>query len=160
MADFEPAVEYVLSNEGGYSNDTVDHGGQTAYGITFAQAKAHGFDVASLTIDQAKSIYLADYWLPALAQLTDQRVADKVLDILVNTGVIGGTKIIQRGVSVPADGLFGPRTVSVLNDLDPETAIEQMSYSLSDYYVAIVRQESDQTAFLRGWMRRAIRRPK
>jgi lysozyme family protein len=158
MANFDLAIPYVLENEGGFSNDPNDSGGATSYGITDAEAQRHGYDVRRLTLDQAKSIYRSDYW--SFDDLTDQRVATKVLDIVVNMGVSGGMKVIQRACGVPPDGVWGPITEASLNTMDAEYAIEQMSMNQSDHYVDICTSRRSQMDFLKGWERRAIRRPR
>jgi hypothetical protein len=60
---FDLAFELTVGLEGGYENDPNDPGGETKYGIC---KKYHpNIDIKNLTIDQAKAIYYADYWLPA-----------------------------------------------------------------------------------------------
>lgn len=158
MATFDAAIGYVLENEGGVSNDRYDHGGLTKWGITAAVAAANHRDIETLTLDEAKEIYQHRYW--NFDQIADQRVATKMLDVCVNCGTVGGTKIIQRAVAVSADGLLGPQTVAAINALEPDVAIEAISCGVADYYIAIVRSDESQFAFLRGWIHRSIRRPK
>lgn len=155
---FTDAIDYVLSNEGGDSNDAGDRGGLTRFGITFAEATSHGLDIKTLTVDRAKAVYLADYW--RFDGIADQRVATKILDVVVNTGVIGGTKVVQRAVGVTPDGVYGPATQTAINTLAPEDALEQISQAVADRYVGICLNDATQLKFLRGWIRRAIRRPR
>lgn len=158
MAEFSQAIGYVLQNEGDVSDDPMDRGGLTRWGITAAVAAANHRDISTLTLDEAKDIYHQRYW--NFDQINDQRVATKMFDVCVNCGVVGGTKIIQRAVGVMSDGLLGPQTVAAINALDPEDAIEAISCGVADYYVNIVRADESQFVFLKGWIHRAIRRPR
>lgn len=156
-AKFEQAIGYVLDNEGVDSNDPEDRGGRTRFGITAAVAKENGLDVRTLTLYQAKAIYRRNYW--KFDAVDDQRVATKMLDVVVNCGVDGGTKIIQRAIGAPSDGIFGPASAAAVNKLMPDWAIEQISFGVSDHYVEICRKDLSQLVFLKGWMRRAVKRP-
>lgn len=60
--NFTSAMKHVLEHEGGYVNDIDDPGGETKYGIS---KRYHpSVDIASLTIEGASAIYLAEYWIP------------------------------------------------------------------------------------------------
>lgn len=60
---FDKAFELVVGLEGGYSNDPRDPGGETKFGIS---KRYHPeLDIANLALEQAKSIYLNGYWIPA-----------------------------------------------------------------------------------------------
>ena len=157
---FDYCLAYVLENEGGWSNDPDDHGGATMYGITYARARQYGYDVRELTLDQAKLIYRAEYFEP-VAWITNARVCAKAMDVLVNCGVYGGAKILQRAARgiVVIDGIIGPETRAALLAMDPEDAIERISQEVAAHYVNICRRNPSQMTFLLGWIRRAIRRP-
>jgi lysozyme family protein len=158
MARFEDAIGYVLENEGVDSNDAADRGGRTRYGITEKTASAHGLDVNILSLDQALTIYRARYW--NFDVVRDQRVATKMLDVVVNLGVSGGMKVIQKALGVLQDGVFGPKTQNAIASLPADEAIERISTALADRYVDICVSDHSQWVFLKGWIRRAIRRPK
>src|SRR6266700_2325053 len=58
--EFIIAVKVVLVDEGGYSNDPDDPGGETNYGI---DKRSHpDVDIKNLTEAQAIDIYYTDYW--------------------------------------------------------------------------------------------------
>jgi lysozyme family protein len=157
MAEFSLAIGYVLVNEGIDSDHPADTGGRTRYGITEAVAKSHGLDVRTLSLANAKEIYRLDYW--RFDGVTDQRVATKCLDIVVNCGITGGVKVIQRAVGANPDGILGPKTLAGLNDNPAEMILERLSMAVADRYVDIVTRDASQLCFLKGWIRRAIRRP-
>ena len=66
MNTFEHAMSFVALHEwsnredGGYTNDPVDPGGETKFGISKA---AHpDVDIKNLTLKEALEIYRRDYW--------------------------------------------------------------------------------------------------
>src|SRR3546814_3606743 len=61
-AGFDSAVARVLGDEGGFVDDPVDRGGATNFGIS---SRAHpDVDVASLTCEDAVTLYRERYWEP------------------------------------------------------------------------------------------------
>lgn len=157
MTIFDDAFAYVLQNEGGDSNDAADKGGRTRFGITAEVAQQNGYDVTKLTLDQAKDIYRKRYWL--FDGLRERRLAMKLFDVVVNFGIVGGVKIIQRAVGVQADGIWGTQTEAAIARMNTEDVIEKVSQSASDHYVDICIANQTQMVFLKGWERRVIRRP-
>lgn len=153
MADFEQAFEFVLSHEGGYSDDPKDHGGQTKFGISKAQYPH--IDIPSLTLDQAKSLYLVDYWVPYhIGDITNQRVANVVFDLLINMGPYRDIQIVQRacnayGYDIDIDGKIGPQTLKAINNCDPELLVSQICNEAEAFYRSL-----NQPRFLKGWLER------
>lgn len=84
MSFFDTAFDLVVGLEGGYSNDPVDPGGETKYGIS-KRAYPH-IDIANLTIDQAKQIYRQDYWDRCACDTMSWERAICVFDMSVNQG--------------------------------------------------------------------------
>jgi hypothetical protein len=60
---YEKAFELVIGLEGVSSNDPRDPGGETKYGI--AKRYHPNLDIKNLTLEQAKEIYLNEYWIPS-----------------------------------------------------------------------------------------------
>jgi len=62
--NFDIAWAGLLKNEGGYSNNPADPGGETNFGITKRVALQHGYtgDMHDLPLELAKSIAKAEYW--------------------------------------------------------------------------------------------------
>ena len=159
MADFDQAAEYVLVNEGKLSVDPNDPGGTTNFGI--AQRWHPGVDVRSLTRDQAKQIYRNEYW--RFDGVTSQRVANRLLDMSVNTSLARAVRILQRALGglvagpVVADGAFGNRTLEFTNAVEETKLIDElkarMAYSHCQDAIANPAQQSE----LLGWLRRDVR---
>ncbi len=82
--NFGRAIEFVLRWEGGYSNDPSDPGGETKYGIS---KRAHpDVDIANLTLEDAKTIYRAEYWVPLGCDGLDWPLDLVCMDSGVNLG--------------------------------------------------------------------------
>ena len=60
MSNFDRAFRFLIGEEGGYSADPHDPGGETKFGIS--KRAYPQLDIKSLTLDQAKAIYRRDYW--------------------------------------------------------------------------------------------------
>lgn len=156
MSNFDEAVSYVLSNEGGLSVDPSDAGGTTNFGISAKQYP--DLDIRALTRDAAIEIYRRDYWHPALNEIQSQRVATKLFDAMVNMGSTPAVRTLQLGLGaveagpIIADGVLGPRTVECVNAADEGRLIDEYKARLCKFYC-----ELNNPSFLLGWLRRAVR---
>ena len=155
MADFQPAVSFVLKHEDSHPSGkiTYDAGGLTKYGI--ASVYNPDVDVANLSLDSAEEIYFCKYWTPFhLSGLTSQPVASKILDCLVNPGM-GFAKIIQFIAGVPQDGAIGPLTIGKLNLMEPDALLDGICAAQAEYY----REHDSTKPYLDGLLARAADRP-
>ena len=115
MSLFDQAFAIVVGAEGKLSIDPNDPGNYrdgmlvgTKYGI---DAASHpGVDIINLTIDQAKAIHLAQYWTPAGCSFLLPRGAVCLYDCAINQGLSTATRLMQRAVGVPPDGIIGIET--------------------------------------------------
>lgn len=154
---FSFAVEYVIQNEGGYSDHPDDHGGSTRFGITRSTAHEYGMDVETLTLAQARGIYRDSYWM--FDALRDRRLAAKCLDVVVNFGKAGGTRVLQKACGAEVDGIYGPETERKLTNAATDDMLERIAVAAADRYIDIVKASPTQLVFLKGWIRRALRQP-
>jgi len=169
MAVFDKAFEYVLENEGVYSDHPLDRGGKTAYGITEIAANAHhcpqhqfGLKISDITRDLARHIYFNDYW--KFSDIKNEKVAIKLFDIAVNVGKVGMAYVLQRalkacGENIKVDGIFGTKTEFAANKVPEFKLLNALSVQLARYYVNIVQRDPKQIVFLEGWIVRAVRLP-
>ena len=80
------AIKFVLNNEGGYSNNNNDNGGETKYGIS--KRMYPDLDISSLKIDEAIRIYYRDFWSTnRYYEIDDEKIAAKIFDFSINIGV-------------------------------------------------------------------------
>lgn len=83
---FDTAFDIVIGAEGGYSNDPLDPGGETNFGIS--KRAYPSLDIKGLTLEQVKAIYFKDYWVPAgCGYIAEDPMATLVFDCAVNQGV-------------------------------------------------------------------------
>lgn len=152
-AVFDACFALVVGNEGGLVSDPNDPGGTTKYGIS--QAAFPHLNIASLTLDQAKAIYLADYWQRIRGDEIPPPVALAVFDSAINSGVGAATRWLQEAAGVAVDGFIGPQTLAAAARADPAVLISDM---LARRIVADAALSTWST-FALGWARRVCRLP-
>lgn len=182
MADFLLAHEFTAKWEGGLSDVPQDRGGITKYGVSlnflrnFATSQpgrdvldrmgiilpATSRTIRDLTLDQARSIFRAEFWNPLRLDTLPQRPATFLYDCAVNHGSKRSVVLAQRGynscvgpygVKLAEDGILGPATrAGLAHDTDP--IISGCIAARRRFFEAIVRNDQSQDVFLRGWLNR------
>ncbi len=112
--NFDTAFERLLGSEGGYVNHPKDPGGETNWGI--AKRSYPDVDIANLTREQAKAIYLRDFWNP-LGDAPDA-VKFQVFDFAVNSGIQTAIRKLQAAIGVADDGHWGAVSAAKLSAMD------------------------------------------
>jgi lysozyme family protein len=97
---FDTAFNLVVGIEGGYSNDPADPGGETKFGIS--KRAYPQVDIANLTLEQAKAIYLRDYWHLCKCDELPADMALLVFDAAVNQGVSAALRF-HANAKTPVD---------------------------------------------------------
>ncbi|MEW9586614.1 glycoside hydrolase family 108 protein [Paraburkholderia sp. DGU8] len=119
MSSFDDAFDALIGNEGGYSNNPADPGGETMWGVTARVARASGYTgpMKDLPRDTAKAIAKKLYWDPLRLDELDARVAFQIFDANYN----GGHPVIwmQGAAGAKVDGLIGPATIAAVQASDP-----------------------------------------
>lgn len=151
VSAFDTAFEYVVGREGGYSDDPHDRGGETKYGISKRQYP--NVDIPRLTLDEARAIYLRDYWTPARCEELPPALALCMFDAAVNHGISAAVQCLQLAVGVNADGKLGPLTMLAVGQLSPSDLVEKFQAERILRYAGL----PDWKRYGRGWARRAIR---
>jgi lysozyme family protein len=139
-----------MGNEGGYSNNPDDPGGETMWGITQRVAQANGYTgpMKYLPLNTAKAIAKHEYWDVYSCDSFDPRVAFQVFDAAYNGGFVA--KWLQRAAGVTADGVIGPVTVAAVNAADPLRIILRFNSQRLTYLAML----STFPTFGRGWANR------
>lgn len=149
MSGFDTAFDRVLGNEGGYSNNSADPGGETNWGIS--KAAYPGLNIRALTRDDAKAIYLRDFWNRIHADVLHPAVAFQAFDFAVNSGIETSIRALQRALGVPDDGHWGPVTQQAEFTMDDDRIVMRFVAERLDFWTSLDRWPS----FGRGWARRA-----
>lgn len=165
MADFLPAYERMLLNEGGYKLHTVqgDRGGMTYAGIArkrWPQWQGWEFIDHGDTppADMVRAFYRDNFWTPVRGDdIKDQAIASSLFDFAVNAGVATAVKMAQIVVGTTPDGKVGAKTLAALNAL--ETNYFRAAYGLAKVarYEQVVTKDRSQQKFLLGWIRRTLK---
>ncbi len=161
MADFFTAINYVLENEGGFTNNPSDPGGATNFGIE--QKEWPEVNIATITQAQAISWYQPNYWSKAKhSDLVSQQVATKLFDMHVNLGLATAVMIAQKAAGfsgLEVDGNMGPKTVEAINNANKAAFLPELVSLLSLHYKLLEQRNPSLTVFDRGWMARAVKLP-
>jgi lysozyme family protein len=139
-----------MGNEGGYSNNPADPGGETMFGITQRVAEANGYTGAmkDLPRDTAKAIAKRQYWDTLHLDDINPRVAFQVFDANYNGG--RAARWLQAAAGVDQDGVIGPATIAAVNNLDPLKIILRFDAYRLKYLTGIGAWPS----FGKGWVNR------
>lgn len=133
MAYINKLVPIILKWEGGsrFTNDPIDKGGATKYGVTEAAWRRLGHDkdgdgdidaedVRLLEEDDFKLILKIGYWdLWKADYIKSQSIANILVDWVWGSG-IHGIKIPQRLLGLSEDGIVGKITLEKINSQDPK----------------------------------------
>lgn len=117
--NFDKIFPLLLEEEGGWVNNPDDPGGETNLGITWPVLR-EAIDlkhvppdttIKNLLPDQAKVIYFEFYWKPIKGEQLPLPLGWYVFSSAVNQGVVPATKMLQRALNLPQDGIFGVATL-------------------------------------------------
>lgn len=159
----ETITEMIVTSEGGYTDHPDDRGGPTNWGITASVLAEHlGLPtveaniVKSLTMEQAVDIYMKKYVEASGISGLDPLLHSIMLDSVVNHGISGGVKMLQRAIGEVEDGKCGPKTIAVAN-ARPYDAYYGVIRARMKKYAGIVNSDRSQLVFLSGWINRLSR---
>jgi lysozyme family protein len=159
MADFQKALEFLFRNEGIYSDNPNDSGGETKFGIS--KRSYPDVDIANLTREQAADIYYTDFW--ALYANMPDRLALKMFDFAVNMGHKQAIKLLQRALrcvgreGVADDGILGGKTreAVAMSLVNLSEVVAALRSEAAGFYRVLAEKEPKNRVFLEGWLRRA-----
>jgi lysozyme family protein len=146
--------------EGGYSTDPTDRGNWTGgavnsgelrgtkYGIS--AARYWDLDIKNLTEDDAKSIYLRDFWRPVIQEFIPPDIRFALFDMAVNSGPGFASKTLQKAVGVTPDGEIGPVTRQAIAAIDPKALANRINAIRLDEMTRFSGWKNNS----RGWARR------
>lgn len=167
MANVDKLIPHIIKWEGGskFTNDPLDRGGATKYGITIGTLQGLKYDTnrdGKVTVDDVKSLQLEDfkkilkkqYWNRWQAdKINNQSLANLLVDWTWGSGV-NGIKIPQRLLGVPADGIVGDKTINALNSANQRYIYNKVWEARKDFYLKIVKNNPSQSKWLKGWLNR------
>lgn len=150
MSSFDDAFDRLIGNEGGYSFNPKDPGGETMWGVTARVARAYGYagPMRDLPRETAKAIAKKLYWDPLHLDEFDPRVAFQIFDANYN----GGHPVIwmQGAAGAKVDGLMGPATIAAVKAADPLRFILRWNSLRLRFYTSL----RTWLTFGKGWVNR------
>ena len=178
MSEFEPAVEYVLSNEGGLERDDSDPGGITNHGISLRFLRSMDPDqlrkagifsapnadtVVNMPVSQAIRIYHDTWWLNyPVYRIHPQDFASYVFDMLVNMGINHTYHCVNRAIMAwSGSGSDSARMDSEILDMinkNAETIFPALRSERACHYRILAALDDKNNRFLKGWLARSYRR--
>jgi len=177
ITSFESALPYILTNEGGYSDNPNDPGQETYRGISRKNYPMwKGWEIIDSykpledeerildpeLIYEVHNFYLNEFWNKnKLGELTSQLLARKLFDMCVNMGSYRGGIIAQQAlandcrVKVTIDGIIGEETINLINKQNVEAFLTSLRRRSVNFYEQLVKDRPESQEFLAGWIKRA-----
>ncbi|KAF3997560.1 glycoside hydrolase family 108 protein [Glaciimonas immobilis] len=149
MTKFADAFTALIGNEGKYSNNPADPGGETMWGVTKRVAVANGYtgNMRDLTLDVAQTIAKTQYWDKYRCDEFDAHIGFQVFDAAYNGG--HPAQWLQQACGAVVDGAIGPGTIAAVCAADPMKVVMRFdAYRLQ--YLASLKMPT----FADGWMNR------
>ena len=165
MTDFLPPFERMLTNEGGMVLHTVkdDRGGQTFAGIARnSWPRWEGWAVVDAggvpPVGMVRNFYRVNFWdAMRLDDVDHQDIARTLFDFGVNAGTKTAIKLAQIVVGATPDGVIGPKTLAMLNEVNVDLFMARFALAKLARYEQIVTRDRTQIKFLLGWTRRLLK---
>lgn len=173
MANFNEAYLIGRNNEGGYSLDKDDRGGETYAGIARnywpqwegwkiidAIKKIGSIKKGQIIHDtqleaMLESFYKKNFWDRIHGdEINSQQVANIFYDWTLTSGK--AIKRVQNIIGVSTDGKFGPNSLKEMNEYisikGQQELFEKIKNSRREYYLSI--GIGNNSKFLKGWINR------
>jgi len=146
----------VIKREGPPSNDPVDAGKRTQYGIS-EKANPEAWKDGKVTEAEAREIYERKYLRGThLDQVLDDHLRNQLLDMSVTSGPLIAIQKLQEILKVKVDGILGPITLDALSKQDAIKVNNQLVAARVRLIGRIVSRTVNQVRFLNGWIDRAL----
>lgn len=163
-------VRWVIDHFEGfaYTDDPVDAGGSTKFGITqrtlqYYRRQVTGnpalvvtkADVAGLSIDEAMACGVRVFAVePKIDRLADWRTRLIVYDYGFHSGQPRAIQALQTAVGATPDGVLGPLTLELVGAMPNwQTALRVLT-SREEFMDGIFTKRPAQKKYMHGWFRR------
>lgn len=161
MTYIDDVIRKICNREGGYTNDPLDPGGPTKYGITqstlsrWRKKVVTATDVKNLTLEEASKIYKSFFVeAPGYLYLEDDPLAEQLIDAGVNHGPEKSIRMLQQVVGTTVDGRIGPKTKTKYLQMKPEKVFSKFMGARIKYYSEILLNKPSQVKYAGGWLNR------
>lgn len=147
----------------GYSDDPNDPGGATQCGVTLAtyagwcaehgEPKPTKLALRHIPYRHWRAILEEKFWRAS----GGDRIAEPLAWIITDWVWASGPKVLKRVqglVGAAQDGIFGPKTISSINFLDPEWLFDLIKDERRRYIDACIARNPKLERYRKGWQRR------
>lgn len=167
MDQLTQSLDWLLEEEGGFSNHKNDRGGATMYGVTQAtydawrgKKKKPRQAVRAITKDEAYDLYREEYWDAAYCNKLPWPISYLTFDAAVNSGVKRGVQWTQAGLGVSPDGVIGKASIAAaqkaMSNGEAGVLLAIVDKRV-EFLTRLVQKAPSQAVFLLGWWRRTQR---
>lgn len=167
--DYPNAFEKLILNEGQYSNDPVDPGGKTIYGITerdYPKDFRIVYDLwksgkKNLALRYVYDFYYREFWNDLYKEIPDSSLAFKIFDLSVNRSKRTAIKLLQKTIyydfkkTIKIDGAFGLITLGAIKSIPDQ---EKLYNKYLDWNHVSYSKLRTAWKYLNGWINRLKRR--
>lgn len=180
MQSVQEIANEIIRREGGFVNDPDDPGGATNYGVTIHTMRRLGLDltgdgrisvadVRALDVDQARQIFVEDYFYKPRIDALPEPLQATVFDMYVNSGS-NAVKLLQdllgdMGFDIAVDGVLGPITIRTAYEAmadAPDHLVDAYGIARRNYYYRLADRRAASRKYARrrdggkgGWIQRA-----
>lgn len=149
-------IDRIIAREGGdkVTNDPVDPGGLTKFGLS--KRANPDLDIANLTYDQAKGVYIDKYFLKPGFQQLPEILQEAVTDFGVHSGPQTAVRFLQKLCGVKQDGVLGPSTLEALAKLPVADVLQAYRRERVLFLAKQVVDAPAKAKYLLGWLNRAL----
>jgi lysozyme family protein len=145
-----------MAKEGAPTNDPLDHGGPTSYGLS-QKANPEAWKNGPPTEAEARAIFESKYVLgPKFNLIEDPKLQAQLIDYGFNSGSYVAIQKLQTILKVPVDGILGPQTLEALKSADVKAVNTSLVIARVNMLCKIVQKSPDQLKFICGWCSRAL----
>ena len=154
----DPILIDTLVYERGYSNNPHDPGGSTDYGITQKTYDSYRIvhrltraSVKLIQISERDQIYREQYWNHIQGDVLRSGIDMSVFDCAVNSGPVEAIILLQKALSIKADGHLGVQTLARLRGVND---IEALIQQYNSYRLGFMHRLRNFKFFDKGWTAR------
>ena len=149
-------ISDVILREGAPTNDPVDSGGRTAYGIS-EKSNPQAWADGKVTEEEAREIYLRKYVVgPGFDKISDPQLQTQLVDFGVTSGPQLAIMKLQECVGAEIDGILGPKTLNLIEGIYCPDVNNRLVAARVRMIGKIVVKNPTQLKFLNGWLNRAL----
>lgn len=153
-SNWDAAVAFVLKEEGGYTWEETDRGGETNFGIS--KRSYPNEDIKAMTETRAREIYKSDFWNACRCDELPSPLDIAMLDAAVNQGEGAAKRMLQIALNVTVDGIIGEKTIAAAFK-SGDVALRRFMAQRMARYARIIMKDPTQEVYADNWSNRLMK---